>query len=189
MINRLSGKLSDILSCKLNSTHEEKEVYAYSIEVILSLILNLIILYETAYIIGKIPELIFFIIFFSGLRTYAGGYHARTHIECMILSFIIFIISSMSSTWFVAYGEILIIFGIITSILLVFKYAPSESDNKPLSNSQRKQYRLISRGIVIIYSATIIILYLYKTQTNYIYLTAVVAMLIESLSLTHLIKS
>lgn len=189
MINKLSGKLSDALGFKLNSTNEEKEIYAYSIEVILSLILNIIILYETAYVIGKIPELIIFIIFFSGLRAYAGGYHARTHIECMTLSFIIFIISSMSSTWFIAFGEIIMIVGITASILLVFKYAPSESDNKPLSNSQKKLHRIISWGIVILYSIIVVILYLYKNTTNHIYLTAVVAMLIESLSLTDLIKS
>jgi len=189
MISRISGKLSRALGHKLNATIEEKEVYAYSIEVILSLILNLIILYEVAYMIGKIPELIIFIIFFSGLRTYAGGYHAKTHIECMTLSFIIFIISSMSSTWFIAYGEIIMLVGLIASNILVFKYAPSESENKPLSNSQKKLHMLISRGIVVAYSVIILILYFNKVQTDYIYLTAVVAMLIESLSLTHLINS
>jgi len=48
---------------------------------------------------------------------------------------------------------------------------------------------LISRGIVVTYSVIILILYFNKVQTDYIYLTAVIAMLIESLSLTHLIKS
>lgn len=189
MINKLSEKLSNTLGAQLNSTNNEKEVYAYSIEVILSLTLNLIILYETAYIIGKIPELIIFIVFFSGLRTFAGGYHAKTHIECMTLSFVIFIVSAMSSSWFIAFGKIFMIVCITTSNLLVFKYAPSESENKPLSKSQRKRYMMFSRGIVISYSVVIIILYLYKIQTNYIYLTAAVAMLIESLSLNSLIKS
>lgn len=189
MINKLSGKLSDALGYKLNSTTEEKEVYAYSIEVILSLILNLIILYETAYMIGKIPELIIFIVFFSGLRTYAGGYHARSHIECMTLSFIIFIISAMSSTWFITYGEFIMVVGIIVSNILIFKYAPSESENKPLGKNQKKRHMIISRGIVISYSVIILFFYINKVQTNHIYLTAVVAMLIESFSLTPLINS
>ena len=183
MINKLSGKLSDALSYKLDSTNEEKEVYAYSIEVILSLVLNLIILYETAYIIGKIPELIVFIIFFSGLRTYAGGYHAKTHLECMTLSFTIFFISAMSNTWFIAYGEIIMVILIVSSIFLVFNYAPSESDNKPLNNIKRKRHMIISRVLVILYCVAIIILYYNKSQTNYLYLTAAVAMAIESLSL------
>jgi len=140
MINRISGKLSRALGRKLNATIEEKEVYAYSIEVILSLILNLIILYEAAYMIDKIPELIIFIIFFSGLRTYAGGYHAKTHIECMTLSFIIFFISSMSSTWFIAYGEIIMAVGLIASNIFGIQVCAIKKDEKlkPLSNNQKK---------------------------------------------------
>jgi len=183
MINRLSGKLSNSLGNSMNSTDQEKEIYAYSIEVLLSLILNLIIIFETAYIIGKIPEFIVFIIFFSGLRTYAGGYHAKSHIECMTESFIVFFISAMSSTWFKSSGEFIITTGIITSIYLVFKYSPSESENKPLNNSKRKRYRIISKSMLIIFCSVIIILYFYRIQTNYIYLTAVVAMTIESISL------
>ncbi len=183
MINKLSGKLSNILGDSMNSTDQEKEVYAYSIEVLLSLILNIIILFETAYVIGKIPEFIIFIIFFSGLRTYAGGYHAKSHIECMTESFIIFFISAMSTSWFKAGGELIIAIGIIASIFLVFKYSPSESGNKPLNSNKRKKYKIISRSILILYCLIIIILYFYRIQTNYIYLTAVIAMLIESISL------
>lgn len=189
MINKLSFKLSHLLGDRMNSTDEEKEVYSYSIEVILSLILNIIILFETAYVIGKIPEFIIFIVFFSGLRTYAGGYHARSHIECMAVSFVIFLISAMSDSWFKADGELILIIGLLVSIVLVTKYSPSESENKPLNNRKRKKYKLISRSILVLFCATIIILYFYRIQTNYIYLTAVVAMLIESISLIVSIKS
>jgi len=183
MINKLSGKLSRILGDQINSTDEEKEIYTYSIEVLLSLILNIIILFETAYIIRKIPEFIVFIVFFSGLRTYAGGYHAKSHIECMSVSFIIFFISAMSDSWFKSGGELIMIIGVILSIFLVLKYSPTESENKPLNDRKKKKYKSISRIILILYCVAIIILYLYKIQTNYIYLTAVVAMLIESISL------
>lgn len=183
MINKLSGKLSDILGDSMNSTEQEKEIYTYSIEVLLSLTLNIVILFETAYIIGKIPEFIVFIIFFSGLRTYAGGYHAKSHIECMTESFIIFFISAMSNSWFRAGGELIIAIGIVASIFLVFKYSPSESVNKPLNSNKRKKYKIISKSILFFYCSAIIILYFYRVKTNYIYLTAVVAMLIESISL------
>ncbi|MBP1925958.1 accessory gene regulator B [Sedimentibacter acidaminivorans] len=183
MINKLSCKLSNILGNSINSTDQEKEIYTYSIEVLLSLMLNIVILFETAYIIGKIPEFIVFIIFFSGLRTYAGGYHAKSHIECMTESLVIFFISAMSNSWFRSDGELFLAIGIVASIFLVFKYAPSESGNKPLSSNKQKKYKTISKNILILYCSTIIILYFYRVQTNYIFLTAVVAMLIESISL------
>lgn len=186
MINKISAILSEELSSRQKSTLDEKEIYSYSIEVLLSLIFNLVILSVTAIILKKIPELIIFIMFFSGLRTFAGGYHAKTHIECITISFIIFIISAMSSTWFIAFGKTIMIIGILASIILVIIYAPTESENKPLNSNERKKFMIISRGIVILFSVIIIFLYLNKVKTNYIYLTAVVAMAIESLSLIKL---
>lgn len=186
MINKLSAILSEQLSSRQKSTSDEKEIYAYSIEVLLSLVINLIILSITASILHKIPELIIFIMFFSGLRTFAGGYHAKTHIECMTISFIIFIVSSMSSTWLVSIGKAVLIIGILISIMLVFIYAPTDSENKPLNNNEKIKFRMISRGIVILFSFIIVFLYISRAQTHNIYLTAVVAMQFESLSLLRL---
>lgn len=186
MLNKFSTRLSDKIGSPLKSTIEEKEIYAYSIEVLLSLFINLIILSITAYITNKVSELIIFIIFFSGLRTFAGGYHAKTHIECITLSFLLFIISAMSNTFFIHFGEIVMITGIIASNILVFKYAPTESKNKPLNGIEAKKYKSISRGTVILLSIAIITLYFNKIQTDYIYLTAIVAMFLESISLINL---
>lgn len=189
MINKISAILSEELSSRQKSTVDEKEIYAYSIEVLLSLIFNLIILSVTAIILKKIPELIIFIMFFSGLRTFAGGYHAKTHVECMSISFVIFIISAMSNTWFVAFGKIVMIVGILASVLLVFIYAPTDSENKPLNSNEKNKFMMISRIIVVIFSVIILFLYAIRTQTHNIYLTAVVAMAIESLSLNKLINT
>lgn len=188
MINRISEKLSYELSSRQQSTSDEKEIYAYSIEVLLSLAINLIILSVTSIILGKIPELIIFIMFFSGLRTFAGGYHAKTHKECMILSFTVFMLSAYSKIWFAAYGETVMIIGILASVLLVFLYAPTDSENKPLSINEKNKFMKVSRGIVILLCIIIIFLYSIKTQTHNIYLTAVSAMVIESISLIKLIN-
>ncbi len=183
MINKISVLLSEGIGSKLNSSDDEKEVYAYSIEVLLSLLLNLIIISVAAYIMNKKWELLVFIIFFSGLRSYAGGYHARTHVECMFISLSIFVISAMCSTYLKQYGEFILVFGIIFSTLMVFWLAPAESENKPLSENKRKRYKVISRIIVIALSLTAVALYFLRAETGYIYITAVVAMVIESVSL------
>lgn len=183
MINKISVFLSEGIGVKLNSSDNEKAVYAYSIEVLLSLLLNLMILSLTAYVLNKKLELLIFIIFFSGLRTFAGGYHARTHAECIFLSFSIFVISAMSGTYLKQYGEIILTFGVIFSISMVFWLAPSETENKPLSKNERKKYKVISRIIVVTLSLAAAFLYYLRVETDYIYITAVTAMAIESVSL------
>lgn len=183
MINKISLLLSEGIGSKLNSSDNEKAVYAYSIEVLFSLLLNLVILSITASYLNKKLELLVFIIFFSGLRTYAGGYHAKTHVECICISFFIFIISALSSSYLKQFDEIILIAGVLLTILLVFWRAPSETENKPLSKNQRKKHKVISRVIVLMFSCIAIVLYFYKGETNYIYITAVVSMVIESISL------
>lgn len=183
MLNRISVLLSEEISLMLNSSDNEKEVYAYSIEVLLSLLMNLIILSIAAYVLNKEVHLIIFIMFFSGLRVFAGGYHAKTHIECMCISLSIFLISTMCSTYLKQFGEIILVLGILFSILMVFYLAPSESENKPLSKIDRKKYKLYSRIIVIVLCLIATAFYFIKVQTDYIYITAALSLSIESGSL------
>lgn len=183
MINKISLLLSDGIGVKLNSSDDEKAVYAYSIEVLLSLFVNLMLLLFVAHIVNKKWELLIFIIFFSGLRTYAGGYHAKTHVECIALSMLGFVTSALCGVYLRAYGEIVLIFGLLFSLFMVFKLAPVESENKPLSKSERKKYKMISRASVVVLSFAAIILYILRMKTDYIYVTASAAMVIESVSL------
>ena len=183
MINKFSATLAEGIGIRLNSSDNEIEIYAYSIEVLISLLINFIILSITAYILKKPVELITFIIFFSILRSYAGGYHAKTHIECITLSLCLFVISALSSTYFIEYGKIILFLGILFSIIMVFVFAPTESENKPLSKKRREKHRTLSRIIVIALSVTAICLYFTKETTGHVYVTGVVAMSFESFSL------
>lgn len=183
MINKLSVLLSEEISLRLNSSDDEKEIYAYSIEVLFSLVVNICILTVTSIILKKQIELIIFTLFFAGLRAYAGGYHSKTHIECFAITLSIFLMSSLSSTFFTAFGKAILIFGTLFSIAMVFWLAPSESPNKPLSEKRRKRNKIISRAIVIIFSIAAIVLYYMKDKVGDIYITATMAMIIESISL------
>ncbi len=183
MINKLSVLLSEEISLKLNSSDNDKEIYAYSIEVLLSLLINICILTVAAYILKKLAELIIFTIFFSGLRIFAGGYHAKTHIECFSVTLIIFFISALSNTYFRTFGEEILIFGILFSTLMIFWLAPSASNNKPLSEKEQIKNKIISRVIVITFNLAVIVLYFMRDKTGYIYITATMAMIIESISL------
>lgn len=183
MINKISALLSGEIRLRLNSSDNETEIYAYSIEVLISLFINLIILSFTAFILKKTVELITFIVFFSGLRIFAGGYHAKTHIECISLSLCLFVVSALSSTYLMEYGKVILITGILFSVIMVFILSPSESENKPLSKKARKKYKTISRIMVIVLSVTAICLYFAKEATANIYITAAVAMSVESVSL------
>jgi accessory gene regulator B len=183
MIGKISVFLSEGIGSRLNSSDNEKEVYAYSIEVLLSLLINLLILSSVAYIFNKVLELLIFIIFLSGLRVYAGGYHSRTHAECFVVSLSAFVITVVCGIYLSQYGEVILVFGVIFSIFMVFRLAPADTENKPLSKNERKKYKIISRVIVLALSLAAVVLYFTRAKTGHIYINAVLAMVIESVSL------
>lgn len=183
MISKVSVLLSERIGGNLNSSDNEKAVYAYGIEVLLSLLTNLIILSILAYIMNKKWELLIYLLFFSILRSFTGGYHAKTHVGCIFITSFVFVISAMCGMYLDKYEKIFLVLGVIFSVFIVFWRAPCESGNKPLSKSEKKKYRKISRILVIIFSAFTISLYFFREKTNNIYITATAVMVFESASM------
>lgn len=183
MISKISSLLSRRIGVKLNSSDDEIEVFAYSIEVLSSLLINIVLLLIVAVILNKEIELFVFLVFFSGLRTFAGGYHAKTHAECILLSLTLFLIIALCSTYITDIGGIIVAVGIFLSTILVFWLAPSESENKPLSKNKRIKFKKISRLLIILLNLVVIVLFFYRIQTDNIYLTAVISLIFESVSL------
>ena len=64
---------------------EDIEAYSYSIEVTLATIINFISIVVIAIIFGRFVEMIVFAIGFVPLRMLKGGYHASTHIGCVLM--------------------------------------------------------------------------------------------------------
>jgi len=135
---------------------EEREVYEYSFELLLSATFSLIVLIGIAITTGTMFFTILYLIGFIPLRLVAGGYHAKNHFRCfLILMFVYslfllttFILSSMQMT-------IVSLINIAVSILLVILFAPSEDKNKPTSHEEIVLFKRRSRFLIIGYAVFI----------------------------------
>ncbi len=90
------------------------------------------------------------------LRSYAGGYHARTQLKCYFFSTLIVVVVALVGS----YG--LLMMGSVSYILLalsliaIIGWAPLEDKNKPIDSLEFKVYRrrmmyiLVAEGICII---------------------------------------
>lgn len=84
MISRLAKNIAHFFTLH-NITEESKEViYAYGMELLLSDVLNTFIVLLIALISHTLPAVIIFTAVFMGLRQFAGGYHANSHLSCML---------------------------------------------------------------------------------------------------------
>lgn len=180
-------KMTLKILCKNSIIEEENvEVYHYGLELILATIFKSIGLMVIAAITGLVVETIIFILFFSGLRLQAGGYHAKSIMGCFI-GMVSFTFISISLVKLLPIHNQLnyILLSMIISIYLVFTYAPLENENKPSTKEQNIEYRF--RSLVTVVMGSVIMLFLIYLSKEFIYFGTIAStgFFIESLTLIH----
>lgn len=63
---------------------EDAEVYEYGLILLIGTLLKIIGFAAVGLITGYMKEIVVFLIFFSGLRIQAGGYHAKSVLNCFL---------------------------------------------------------------------------------------------------------
>lgn len=91
MLNKISVKFAELLLKNYNNEKYDKDIYVYGIEINISTFLILISIIIISMFLGKLNCAIIFIIIFSPLRLYAGGYHSETYSKCFVISNLIFL--------------------------------------------------------------------------------------------------
>ena len=92
------------------------------------------------WVFGVLLEIAVFMTAYIPLRTFAGGYHAKTPIRCYIFSVILLIIVS-SCMKYIFIAEWVYYAILATAALVVLILAPVEDKNKPLDETEHKVYK------------------------------------------------
>lgn len=142
MISKLAKSMALFLADKNLIAAEDKEVYAYGAELLLSTVFNLIIALVIALITNTFWQCLVFLTSFVTIRIYAGGYHADTHRNCMLTlvcvqGLFVLIIKNFSAEKVKVAISIMLMLSIAVIILL----APVAHPNKPLTESLKKVLR------------------------------------------------
>lgn len=138
---------------------EYEEIYAYGMEIILSTVFNGLIVLIIAILSDTVLLSLLFFTAFILMRRSAGGYHAKTHIGCMMilvavhLMFIVLINVIPDSII-----PILSYFSIAYSCISVYLFAPVEHPNKPLSGDDRRKLRV--KSLIYILSISVVDLFM-----------------------------
>lgn len=148
MLSRISDKITDILVENKIISFEEREIYRFGVRQSIVLLLNFFTILIIGLIYGMLVDIFVYIIAYIPLRSYAGGFHAKTHMRCycfsvMILNAVLLIIKFSllpASTYYILTAF---------SVLMVFFFAPVEDENKPLDNIEVVIYRRRSRIILL----------------------------------------
>ena len=167
MIARMSKSVSSFFILRGIISAEDRKVYEYSFEILISTVLSFLALAIVAIVSNTGLITLLYLLGFVPLRLIAGGYHAKTHFRCFIMLMITYSAFLLTNV-FIPTGYVMIttILSTLTSITLVFLLAPSEDANKPVSNEECKKFRKKSRYAIIGYATLICMLAVLMADMN-----------------------
>ncbi|BBF43922.1 putative agrB-like protein 1 [Lachnospiraceae bacterium KM106-2] len=128
-----------------------KDVYIYGFECALSTIGNCMIVLLVGVALGIAGEMMSYMLSYAILRASAGGRHETQHWRC-ILTYIceelaaIYVLMKL----YEVFSRAAILFCLIGSIYLVFRYAPKDCENKRLDKIQKEKFRKRSRRTILV---------------------------------------
>lgn len=149
MIDFLSIRIADFLCRKGIIKAEDKELYIYGYQLLISSFIGILLTLILGIAFGKLFETSLYLVIFISTRQRCGGYHAKHFLTC-ILSFlssylmVMLLESYLLQMDYVLYCILMELIYLIT----VIRFAPMEHKNKPLS----QEVKLINRKKSIQYS-------------------------------------
>lgn len=91
MSDYVSRKLTDCLFENGLIAAHEIEDYRYSTQLLFEKIIGMAFLLLIAAVNGQFLQTVFFLVFFSNIRKYSGGFHAKSFPGCLCLSFLVYL--------------------------------------------------------------------------------------------------
>lgn len=153
MLQRLSISLVQFFLTEAIITEEDQDVYRYSVEILLSSLA----VYGSILLLALwgqlLPETIAYYCGFLLIRHSAGGYHARSHGRCILLTLVVYL---LSITLLSAIPQQLWIEAVVLMAALslgaIYRFGPVDHVNKPFTPEEHRRYRQQSLVLVTLIS-------------------------------------
>lgn len=178
MIAQLAQRIYSYMSRHIKVDEELADAYKYGIEITISSALNIILVMAVSLILKSPFSGISHLVCLVLLRSFCGGYHASSYLNCNSLMVIFFVISYIG-------GRLLFYFNLtdfqltaavlMLAFLPIYAFAPVKNEHKPLTEHKAKRSRILS---IIIYFL-LGLLGLYLTFFGYLYGSIIIITLIE----------
>lgn len=142
--DRIAGAL---VNC--GATAENKELYAFGLRQGGFMLLNAAATLAIGLALEMVWQSILFSLAYIPLRTFAGGYHAKTPLRCFILSNIM-VVTALLGIRLVQWNSFICAIIGMCAGLIVFLLAPVEDRNKPLDQKEQSVYKKRARIILCV---------------------------------------
>lgn len=154
LISSFAARLANQLQAQKIISSDMLEVYVYGLELIFSTAANVLLMSLVSLIAKRPLSWLLFLIAFVPQRITAGGYHAKTHFQCIFIGTVVFSASLLASKFIPEnFWEPLFFWISLINFLVVVALSPVQSKNKPLSKetaTKNRHHSLLYAGIVMV---------------------------------------
>lgn len=159
MKKKILNHCMSIVKDKYPEYDEDKlEVINYGLESIYLTFTKIIIIFILAIILKIWKEVLLLLAFYNLIRVSAFGMHAKKSIHCLIISLTLFIGGVYLCRYLVIPFILKVILSIIC-IILIARYAPADTEKRPIIDKKlRRKYKIISVIISGMFAIGIVLL-------------------------------
>ncbi len=157
MLERFAGWLVGRMLASQAFPEEDTPLVLFGILQGLRTLIEIIILLCTGLFMNLFWQGVVILLTFMPLRIYAGGYHARTPMQCAVKTWLLFLEILLLYKFTPGFLWIQILLLVITGLSL-WKFAPVEHENKPLEEYEVIKYRKLAFGVYGTEAALFVIL-------------------------------
>jgi accessory gene regulator B len=164
MIHLLAERAASGFTVRGIIEKEDSDIYVYAFELIISTAASVCASLAIALLFRRLPEWAVFTAVFVGLRRFAGGHHAQSHLACIATYACIFacamaLIGIIPQEWRVA-GSIILCAAFCP---LICAFAPVGHENKPNSAQALIKFRRRGRVLAVAVGAACVLAALFAS--------------------------
>lgn len=153
MLRRLADTIASGFVKRQVILEDSKSTYVYGLELLLSSIFSSGCIVIIGILIHRTVDVLFFLAIFSVLRSFTGGYHARTFSKCTIVTLTTFgLVMALSKLLSVNIPVYVIT--VIAVFFIILVLAPIENPNKRIPASKKKLFKAISVALLLLFSGS-----------------------------------
>ncbi|HIV86193.1 MAG TPA: accessory gene regulator B family protein [Candidatus Monoglobus merdigallinarum] len=152
MIHSIAGSMALFFYKKDLIKEDEIEVYEYGAELLCSTLLNVLGIAVLMCVLGTYFETLLYFAAFSPVRVTAGGYHAKTHLRCFLMSAGVYLLSMLLLNIPLPLPVPAAAGAAMTAAVIIF--APAEHRNRALTGDERAAFR--RRAVVFAAAAAVL---------------------------------
>lgn len=168
MLKNAAIKMSEYFIKKEIIVSDEKEMYDFCFEILLSTIINAMGILIIGMSTKQYAETFIFALTFLLCRGVSGGVHAKTHLMCFVslmMLFSVFVILEIFVPQNILYYISISIS--IVSLVVIIAMCPIDNINKPIGKLERTKLRKRMYIAVVLIITVITPLHCYQSLTNY----------------------